>query len=154
MDENLAYYVGFSHFIGIGPMRFSALVKHFNSVKRAYLADKKSLTEVIGTNWAEKFVRFRSLFDPVKKLDELKKKNIKVLPLWHKSLQNYFGNKTLLNRSGGSIPAAEILQRLYKKPIILTGFTLPDDNIHSPNENFDEEMFWKGIEALKLIYSL
>jgi len=69
-------------------------------------------------------------------------------------LQNYFGNKTLLNRSGGSIPAAEILQRLYKKPIILTGFTLPDDNIHSPNENFDEEMFWKGIEALKLIYSL
>ncbi|OGK25240.1 DNA protecting protein DprA [Candidatus Roizmanbacteria bacterium RIFCSPLOWO2_01_FULL_37_12] len=85
MDENLAYYVGFSHFIGIGPMRFSALVKHFNSVKRAYLADKKSLTEVIGTNWAEKFVRFRSLFDPVKKLDELKKKNIKVLPLWHKS---------------------------------------------------------------------
>ncbi len=64
-----------------------------------------------------------------------------------------FGNDTLFNRSGGSIPAAEILQRVFGKPIILTGFTLPDDNIHSPNENFDEEMFWKGIEVLKRIYS-
>src|SRR3989338_6944339 len=63
-------------------------------------------------------------------------------------LSDFFGNETRFNRTGGSIPAAEILQRLYKKPIILTGFTLPDDSIHSPNENFDEEMFWKGIEAL------
>ncbi|OGK38403.1 hypothetical protein A3F03_02270 [Candidatus Roizmanbacteria bacterium RIFCSPHIGHO2_12_FULL_41_11] len=67
-------------------------------------------------------------------------------------LSDHFGNKTLFNRSGGSIPAAEILQRLFQKPIILTGFTLPDDNIHAPNENYDEEMFWSGIEALKKIY--
>jgi len=68
-------------------------------------------------------------------------------------LTGFFGNKTRFNRSGGSIPAAEVLQRFYKKPIILTGFTLPDDNIHSPNENFDEEMFFRGIECLKIIYS-
>lgn len=68
-------------------------------------------------------------------------------------LAGFFGNETRFNRTGGSIPAAEILQRLYKKPIILTGFTLPDDNLHSPNENFDEEMFLKGIEALEKIYS-
>lgn len=67
-------------------------------------------------------------------------------------LGRVFDHKTLVNRSGGSIPAAEVLQRLYKKPIILTGFTLPDDNIHAPNENFDEEMFWKGITALKELY--
>ena len=64
-----------------------------------------------------------------------------------------FRRKTLINRSGGSVNAAEILQHLFKKPIILTGFTLSDDNIHAPNENFDEEMFWKGIEALTKIYS-
>lgn len=69
-----------------------------------------------------------------------------------KALKKVFGHKPLFNRSGGSIPAAEILSRLFKKPIILTGFTLPDDNIHAPNENFDEEMFWQGIEALKEIY--
>jgi acetylornithine deacetylase/succinyl-diaminopimelate desuccinylase-like protein len=69
-----------------------------------------------------------------------------------KILKDIFGNEVVLNRSGGSIPAAEILQRLYKKPIILTGFTLPDDNIHAPNENFDSEMFFLGIEALLRIY--
>lgn len=67
-------------------------------------------------------------------------------------LKEIFGNEVIFNRSGGSIPAAEILQRLYKKQIILTGFTLPDDNIHAPNENFDEKMFFLGIEALEKIY--
>jgi len=69
-----------------------------------------------------------------------------------KILKEVFGNAVIFNRTGGSIPAAEILQRLYKKPIILTGFTLPDDNIHAPNENFDEKMFFLGIEALEKIY--
>jgi amidohydrolase len=70
----------------------------------------------------------------------------------NKILKDVFGNEVIFNLSGGSIPAAEILQRLYKKPIILTGFTLPDDNIHAPNENFDSEMFFLGIEALERIY--
>jgi len=69
-------------------------------------------------------------------------------------LSEVFKNKTHFNRSGGSIAAAEILQRIFKKPIILTGFTLPDENIHAPNENIDEEMFWKGIMALEKIFSL
>jgi acetylornithine deacetylase/succinyl-diaminopimelate desuccinylase-like protein len=67
-------------------------------------------------------------------------------------LTDFFGNETLFNRSGGSVPAAEVLSRRFQKPVILTGFTLPDDNIHAPNENFDEEMFWKGIEVLVKIY--
>lgn len=70
-----------------------------------------------------------------------------------KILTNIFGNKTLFNRSGGTVGAAEVLQRVFKKPVLPLGFILPDANIHSPNENFDEEMFWKGIEALKKIYS-
>jgi amidohydrolase len=78
--------------------------------------------------------------------NEWVKKTIKIL-------KDVFGNEVIFNRSGGSIPAAEILQRLYKKPIILTGFTLPDDNIHAPNENFDSEMFFLGIKALEKIYS-
>lgn len=69
-------------------------------------------------------------------------------------LSNFFGNKCYFNRSGGSIAAAEILQRVFKKPTILTGFTLPDENIHAPNENIDKEMFFKGIEAMERIFSL
>jgi acetylornithine deacetylase/succinyl-diaminopimelate desuccinylase-like protein len=68
-------------------------------------------------------------------------------------LTGVFENKTYFNRSGGSIAAAEVLQRLFAKPIILTGFTLPDENIHAPNENIDEEMFDKGIVSLEKILS-
>jgi len=66
-------------------------------------------------------------------------------------LSKVFKNKIYFNRSGGSIGAVEILQRLFKKPIILMGFTLPDENIHAPNENIDEEMFDKGIVSLEKI---
>lgn len=66
-------------------------------------------------------------------------------------LKETFGNETVYNRSGGSIPAAEVLQRLYKKPIVLLGFTLEESNLHAPNENFDKEMFFKGILSLKKI---
>jgi acetylornithine deacetylase/succinyl-diaminopimelate desuccinylase-like protein len=68
-------------------------------------------------------------------------------------LEKEFSKPVIFNRSGGSIPAAEVLQRFFHKPVILTGFTLPDDNIHSPNENMDVELFWKGIEVLKKLYS-
>ena len=79
--------------------------------------------------------------------------NNKVVKKTADVLRRVFKHGVLFNRSGGSIPAAEVFQRLYHRPVVLTGFTLPDDNIHSPNENFDEEMFWKGIEALRVIYS-
>lgn len=67
-------------------------------------------------------------------------------------LETFAETPVMFNRSGGSIPAAEILQRLFRKPVILTGFTLPGDNIHAPDENFNTEMFWWGIGALKCIY--
>lgn len=68
-------------------------------------------------------------------------------------LKQEFGNDTVFNRSGASIPAAEMLQRYFGKPIILTGFVLNDANMHSPNEKMNVELFWKGIEVLKRIYN-
>lgn len=67
--------------------------------------------------------------------------------------EKVFGKKTIFPRSGGSIGAAATLSRLFKKPLILTGFTLADCDIHSPNENFDEKMFWKGIDAMEKIFT-
>lgn len=66
-------------------------------------------------------------------------------------LKKVFNNEVLLNRTGGTVAAAEIIQRLFKKPVILTGFTLPDESIHAPNENIDEAMFIKGISAMEEI---
>ncbi|OGK14816.1 DNA protecting protein DprA [Candidatus Roizmanbacteria bacterium RIFCSPHIGHO2_02_FULL_37_15] len=76
MDKNLPYYLGFSHFLGIGPTRFAALISYFGNVKKAYEAKEKDLKEVIGAKWAEKFAEFRAGFDPIKKLDELRQKEI------------------------------------------------------------------------------
>lgn len=70
-----------------------------------------------------------------------------------KILEEVFKGECLFNRSGGSIAAAEIIQRLFEKPVILTGFTLPDENLHAPDENVDVEMFEKGIIALEKIFS-
>jgi len=67
-------------------------------------------------------------------------------------LSDHFGHETVFMREGGSIPAAEIIQRVLGKPVVLTGFVLPDANLHAPNENFDEDMFWEGIEVLGKIY--
>ena len=68
-------------------------------------------------------------------------------------LTSNFQNQTIFNRSGGSIPAAEILQRLFNKPTILTGLTNPDSNIHSIDENYDINLFYKGIEIMYQLYS-
>lgn len=70
-----------------------------------------------------------------------------------KALETVFGHETAFLRSGGSIPAAEILSNKFNKPAIITGFVLSDCNMHAPNENTDVDMFWKGIEALNFILS-
>jgi len=51
-------------------------------------------------------------------------------------------------REGGSIPIASNIQNVLGASSILSGFALPDDRIHSPNERMDMDMFWKGIRAL------
>jgi acetylornithine deacetylase/succinyl-diaminopimelate desuccinylase-like protein len=71
-----------------------------------------------------------------------------------KVLEEEFKNKCVFMREGGSIPAAEILMNKFKKPIVLTGFTLEGANIHAPNENMDLELFEKGIRVLSKIYNL
>jgi acetylornithine deacetylase/succinyl-diaminopimelate desuccinylase-like protein len=67
-------------------------------------------------------------------------------------LKQIFGDM-VFTRAGGSVGAASILQKLFNKPIVTTGFALEDGNIHSPNENLDEEMFWKGIISLEKIFA-
>ncbi len=68
-----------------------------------------------------------------------------------KILAKVFKNATRFNRSGGSVPAAELVQRIFKKPVVLTGFISPDSHIHSPDENIDAEMFSKGTRAIEEI---
>lgn len=81
MTDESKYYVAFSHFLGIGPLRFKALIKKFGSVKDAYNAHRKDIQELIGIVIGEKFDRFRAQFNPEKKLDELQQKKITIYAL-------------------------------------------------------------------------
>ena len=79
MSEYLEYYVGFSHFLGIGPYRFSILLNHYGSVKQAYMAPLKEMKELIGDKTAQKFVNFRNVFDSQQKIKEIEAKQIEII---------------------------------------------------------------------------
>jgi acetylornithine deacetylase/succinyl-diaminopimelate desuccinylase-like protein len=79
--------------------------------------------------------------------------NNKYVKATDKIFTKIFGKKTKFSRSGGSIGAVATLARQFNKPLILTGFTLSDCNIHAPNENIDQEMFEKGIVSLEKIFA-
>lgn len=78
-NEKTKFYLGFSYFVGIGPIRFAALLKKFDLVNRAHEASEKEIATIIGSPLAKKFIEFRNKFDAEKKLAEIRKKNILVL---------------------------------------------------------------------------
>jgi len=58
-----------------------------------------------------------------------------------------WGAKPIFTRGGGSIPVVADIADLMHIPVILMGFGLDDDGLHSPNERFSVEMFERGIET-------
>lgn len=63
-----------------------------------------------------------------------------------------FGKKPLAARRGGSIPIISTFEQVLGVKTILMGFGLESNAIHSPNENFDLNIFRKGIEAVVEFY--
>ncbi|MGI6250471.1 MAG: dipeptidase [Anaerolineaceae bacterium] len=55
-------------------------------------------------------------------------------------------------REGGSVPVATTMQRMLGVKSLLTGFGLPDDGIHSPNEHQHLPTWKKGVQALIRFY--
>jgi acetylornithine deacetylase/succinyl-diaminopimelate desuccinylase-like protein len=64
-----------------------------------------------------------------------------------KALQQVYGKEAIFARTGGSIPIVSNLQDLLKAEVVLVGFGLETDRVHSPNEKFDLENYYKGIET-------
>ncbi|HOE05436.1 MAG TPA: dipeptidase [Bacteroidales bacterium] len=69
-----------------------------------------------------------------------------------KALYDSFGKQAVPFRSGGSIPIISTFEKELGIKSILLGFGLESDAIHSPNENFPLEQFYKGIETIPLFY--
>lgn len=65
-----------------------------------------------------------------------------------KALETVWGVKPVFKREGGSVPVTADMQELLGIDSVLTGFGLPDDNIHSPNERLHLPTWQKGIVAL------
>ena len=51
-----------------------------------------------------------------------------------RALEATFGKAPVFIRAGGSIPVASMLDTMLRLPVVLLGFTNPDDNAHAPNE--------------------
>ncbi|SFF02039.1 dipeptidase [Thermophagus xiamenensis] len=66
-------------------------------------------------------------------------------------LQTY-GKRPVPVRSGGSIPIISAFEQILGMKSILMGFGLNSDAIHSPNENYPLEQFFKGIETISYFY--
>jgi acetylornithine deacetylase/succinyl-diaminopimelate desuccinylase-like protein len=65
-----------------------------------------------------------------------------------KALETTFGKTPIPVRGGGSIPICSILERELGIKIIFMGFGLDNDNLHSPNEKYNIENYYKGIETI------
>jgi acetylornithine deacetylase/succinyl-diaminopimelate desuccinylase-like protein len=65
-----------------------------------------------------------------------------------KAILTTFGKKPIPVRGGGSIPICSILERELGVKIVFMGFGLDNDNLHSPNEKFNLENYYKGIETI------
>lgn len=77
------------------------------------------------------------------------------MPAYQAAEQAYldvFGRRPIPIRSGGSIPVISTFEQVLGIKTILMGFGLNSDAIHSPNENYPLEQFFKGIQTIPLFY--
>ena len=64
------------------------------------------------------------------------------------AMETVWGVRPLFKREGGSIPVVADMQQILGIESVLTGFGLPDDHIHAPNEKQHLPTWHRGIEAL------
>jgi len=75
----------------------------------------------------------------------------RAIKLGQDAFERAVGTRPLLMRVGGSLPVMGALEQ-KAIPTILTGFDLPDRNIHSPNERFRVDHIALGVETAKELF--
>ncbi len=64
------------------------------------------------------------------------------------AFEKVWNKPVVYKREGGSVPVATAFKEILGVDSILTGFGLPDDQIHSPNERLHLPTWNKGVQAL------
>jgi acetylornithine deacetylase/succinyl-diaminopimelate desuccinylase-like protein len=70
-----------------------------------------------------------------------------------KAYETTWGVSPVFTREGGTLPVVAMIQKELGTPVVLMGFGL-DDNIHSPNEHFRVDHFYRGIDTVIHYYHL
>jgi acetylornithine deacetylase/succinyl-diaminopimelate desuccinylase-like protein len=75
-----------------------------------------------------------------------------VIAAAQRALTGAFGREAVFVRAGGSVPIVSEFAGRLGAPVIVTGWSLPGANLHSPDENLDLEHFHKGIGAVMRLF--
>lgn len=65
-----------------------------------------------------------------------------------RALEAAFGREPVYIREGGSIPVCATFEQVLGLPVVLMGFSPPDDHAHAPNEWMDLINYERGIRAV------
>jgi acetylornithine deacetylase/succinyl-diaminopimelate desuccinylase-like protein len=69
-----------------------------------------------------------------------------------RAMERGFGKAPVFIGIGGTIGPVSSFDRILGLPQVLIGVGLPDDAIHAPNEKFDLNQFFLGIETMAYLY--
>lgn len=71
------------------------------------------------------------------------------------AMQQVWNKKPLFRREGGSVPVVVLFKEILGIESVNCGFSLPDDNAHSPNEKLHLPTWNRGIDTLiNFIYNI
>ena len=69
-----------------------------------------------------------------------------------RALEATFGQAPVFIRSGGSIPVASLFNSTLGLPVVMLGFTNPDDNAHAPNETMVLLNYETGLRTITQLW--
>jgi acetylornithine deacetylase/succinyl-diaminopimelate desuccinylase-like protein len=69
-----------------------------------------------------------------------------------RALEATFGQAPVDIRSGGSIPVAALFDSMLGLPVVMLGFTNPDDNAHAPNETMVLLNYETGLRTITQLW--
>ncbi len=81
-------------------------------------------------------------------------RNLPAVQALSQAMESTWGVRPVFKREGGSIPVVAQMQSLLGVDSVVSGFGLPDDRVHSPNEKLHLPTFYNGIDALVRFISL
>lgn len=75
-------------------------------------------------------------------------RNLPAIKSMAQAMETVWGVRPLYRREGGSIPVVAMLQNNIGAESVLFGSSLPEDNVHAPNERLHLPTWYKTIDAI------